>query len=247
MNIKIAEFAPSSTAYIVLVFITLLFGVALGRGINGEKIRLRMDISALWIGGAVVVALYLATPFVVSILNRHLFTDGDLQRFGQIGDLFGFVNALFSCLALIGVLISLRMGQAGQKETTQMAARTAAIEVLTVQINDERDAVRSFANQLKPDSLGRTLSEQLDGALSNADYVKGMIPGLEEAQAVSVENRAVLLETHGGESSQYADMDRRVVVLNILLISARRLRDDLLRRDTLVRELVPMLLPDPDE
>jgi hypothetical protein len=57
----------------------------------------------------------------------------------------------------------------------------------------------------------------------------------------------VLLETHGGESSQYADMDRRVVVLNILLISARRLRDDLLRRDTLVRELVPMLLPDPDE
>lgn len=239
MNAKMAEFAPSPSAYIVLVIIALLFGAALGRGMNGERIRFRPARSPLWIGGALVFAFYLATPFLVSILNRHLFTDGDLQRFGQIGDLFGIVNALFSCLAFNGVLISLHISRSGQEETMRMAARTAAIEVLSVQINDERSAVRQFALQLQGD--------QFDGTFSNAHLVPGMITVFEEAHTISTGNRAVLLEAHGIGSPEYEDMNRRVVVLNLILISARRLRDDLLRRDMLVRELVPMLLPDPGE
>jgi hypothetical protein len=69
--------------------------------------------------GAIVVALWVATPLVMLALP-------DLPARGQAGDLFGSVNALFSGLAFAGVIIAILLQREElrlQKEGTQTITR----------------------------------------------------------------------------------------------------------------------------
>lgn len=74
----------------------------------------------------VVIALWVATPFVVSLL----YVDSDKR--GQFGDLFGSINALFSGLAFVGVIVAillqkqeLALQRQELKETRAEMTRTA--------------------------------------------------------------------------------------------------------------------------
>jgi hypothetical protein len=62
----------------------------------------------------VIVAVWVATPFVV----RQLYPE-DVATRGQFGDIFGSVNALFSGLALAGVIVALLL----QREDTRILQR----------------------------------------------------------------------------------------------------------------------------
>jgi hypothetical protein len=74
----------------------------------------------------VIVALWMATPFFV----RQLYPE-DVATRGQFGDIFGSVNALFSGLALAGVIIAILL----QREETR-ALQRAYISVESAGIRD---------------------------------------------------------------------------------------------------------------
>jgi hypothetical protein len=64
-----------------------------------------------------VVALWVATPFVV----RQLYPE--MSTRGQFGDIFGSVNALFSGLALTGVVVAILL----QRKDTRILQRAYII------------------------------------------------------------------------------------------------------------------------
>jgi hypothetical protein len=75
------------------------------------------DRRSSWIAWAaivaiVIVALWVATPFFV----RQLYPE--MASRGQFGDIFGSVNALFSGLALTGVIIALLL----QREENRLSS-----------------------------------------------------------------------------------------------------------------------------
>ena len=68
----------------------------------GNAVRSLSWIAWAAIFACVMVALWMATPFFV----RQLYPE-DLATRGQFGDIFGSVNALFSGLALAGVIVAI--------------------------------------------------------------------------------------------------------------------------------------------
>jgi|SRR5262245_11412003 len=81
------------------------------------------------IAAILIVALWIATPFVV----RQLYPE--MSTRGQFGDIFGSVNALFSGLALLGVIIAILL----QRQETK-ALQRAYINVEAAGIKGTKDA-----------------------------------------------------------------------------------------------------------
>lgn len=55
----------------------------------------------MWAIGFVLFVMMLSVFVVIKLI-------GDLEQRGQFGDLFGVVNALFSGLAFVGLIITIR-------------------------------------------------------------------------------------------------------------------------------------------
>jgi hypothetical protein len=81
----------------------------------GNAVRSLSWIAWAAIVACVIVALWMATPFFV----RQLYPE-DVATRGQFGDIFGSVNALFSGLALAGVIVAILI-QRGQQNSTASA------------------------------------------------------------------------------------------------------------------------------
>jgi hypothetical protein len=88
--------------------------------------------------GVLVIVFWLATPFLVKALYS------DMTNRGQFGDLFGSINALFSGLAFVGVIIAillqrqeLALQRQELRETRQEMKRTA----------DAQDAAQQALNK----------------------------------------------------------------------------------------------------
>jgi hypothetical protein len=78
----------------------------------GNAVRSLSWIAWAAIVACVIVALWMATPFFV----RQLYPE-DVATRGQFGDIFGSVNALFSGLAVAGVIVAILI-QRGQQNST---------------------------------------------------------------------------------------------------------------------------------
>jgi hypothetical protein len=80
----------------------------------GNAVRSLSWIAWAAIVACVIVALWMATPFFV----RQLYPE-DVATRGQFGDIFGSVNALFSGLALAGVIVAILL----QREDNRILQR----------------------------------------------------------------------------------------------------------------------------
>lgn len=226
-----AEFSPDILAYMIGLFLALLFGAALGRGINGEKLRFTPPRSLLW-GGCAILAVYALTPLVVSFLIKHLFTEGDLTRHGQFGDLFGSVNALFSCMAFIAVLVSLHLQQINQNKTLQIAAVSGALSSLPARIESERTAIAHFAE---------CLELEIGDTLSNAYYATGALNQFKRLQTM-VKQEIKEAEQNNGQVPP--ELAQKMATVECLIVSATRLRDDLKRQDLFLGQLAQVIVDD---
>ena len=76
----------------------------------------------LCVGVCVIVGLWLSSPIVVTLLFDKWETRG------QFGDAFGFVNALFSGLALAGVVYTILLQHAELRQNTKELKRAASAQ-----------------------------------------------------------------------------------------------------------------------
>lgn len=100
----------------------------------------------------VVVALWLLTPIVTSKIVAGLDANTMAMR-GQLGDLFGSINALFSGLAFAGVVIAIWL----QREELKLQREELRLQRLEVAANREELARAATAQEESREALRRTI------------------------------------------------------------------------------------------
>lgn len=156
-----------------------------------------MKFRYLLFAAAFVVIAWTATPFVVA---RFVSTDG--QTAGQFGDMFGATNALFSGLALIGVVAAILLQQQELKQSTtelrnsaraltkqvELAADTARMQSLPILINLQKTRVQTYGGpyfkgftemEFTDDGLKQRLEEQLAVLNSGPEEIRKLGEELE--------------------------------------------------------------------
>ncbi len=99
--------------FVVLLIVLIIFADRRSRSdgarnVTDKAVKDKADGSyirpMLWIGiGAGILTVWALTPVVMSFILDH----DDISKLGQAGDLFGSINALFSGLALAGVIVAI--------------------------------------------------------------------------------------------------------------------------------------------
>lgn len=96
----------------------------------------RSKVSIIFLG---VIIVWIATPYAL----RYLHPDLDLPARGQLGDLFGTVNALFSGLAFAGVIIAIMLQQEElELQRHEIAANRIELARTATAQEESREALR---------------------------------------------------------------------------------------------------------
>lgn len=145
-----------------------------------------MDVAARtnpWKIGFIILGIAVAIWIGYGLVVPRLFMDW--QKSSQFGDMFGGIGALFSGLALAGVVVAIKMQKEELERSTK--AQTASSEALTKQIE-----VMSITAQLAAlDTLYRYHAERADryleerpegGVLSELDSDPALTRRITEAK-----------------------------------------------------------------
>lgn len=89
----------------------------------------------LWLLGACGTLLFIASPILLAKVNAPL-PDRDLNRLSEIGQAYGGVSAVFSGIAVFGVVAALRAQNRQIRISQAQSIRTMQIELMRMLIDD---------------------------------------------------------------------------------------------------------------
>jgi hypothetical protein len=119
----------------------------------------------------IVIALWVATPFVVEMLHSNL-----VDR-GQFGDLYGSINALFSGLAFAGVIIAILL----QRQELQLQREELAAN--RIELARSADAQEQTQRAMQETIYAQSFKTAVDILQSDATRAaRGVILELQEKQ-----------------------------------------------------------------
>ncbi len=111
-----------------------------------------------WLIGTLMFALWIFTPSLVSWLGGS----EPPTKAGEFGDQYGIVNALFSGLALLGVMAGILIqGQEFRSQLREMAANSEEMQKQTKTYEAQLDLLRNQNNILARQQLEAQIQERL--------------------------------------------------------------------------------------
>jgi len=111
-----------------------------------------------WLFGGLMFALWIFTPSLVSCLGGN----EPPTKAGEFGDQYGFVNALFSGLALLGVMAGILIqGQEFRSQLREMAANSEEMQKQTKTYEAQLELLRHQNNILARQQLEAQIQERL--------------------------------------------------------------------------------------
>lgn len=205
--------------------------------------------SYLLIAAVVVIALWIATPFVVSWhMGKAPLTPG------EFGDMFGTTNALFSGLALIGIVAAILLQQQELKQSTtelrnsaraltrqvELAADTARIQTLPILISVQKTRVETCGGNDFEHFAKREFNEAwiLDRIVAMEDILKNGPAEMEKLRKEAITLPAGYNPVYGElESQRYGAVMREIGIMEQKLAVAKSARPELIKLLGYMREL----------
>lgn len=117
---------------------------------------------------ALFVAIWLRSP---DILSWYFGIERDWERLAPAGDAFGFINALFSGVALIGILVSIVLQRKELEATRDELRKTAAAQKIVSEASTtERNLSMASTYATILQKMGASLRASYSGAVPGQDF-----------------------------------------------------------------------------
>ena len=187
------------------------------------------------IGAFFILALWVATPIVVAVCF------GLPKGPGEFGDIFGVINALFSGLALIGVVIAIFLQQKELSLSTmelrnsakaltkqvELSADTARMQTLPILMELQKARVRTYGGEYFKHFKDSEFTEE-----NLVEQIEEMKRVIEEAPVKRQEFKKLIDET---------PKHRDVYGHNTVLDDLQHHLKDWEKRETISRNVIPQM------